>query len=75
MLFEGTNSPAPEAADPYTAVHVQAEAFGLDRVRLLDSRFKEIQELHRTGYLEWLDLDRLLSPFRSKCRPEYTGGC
>ncbi len=55
----------PPVYDPYTNALVEAEAFGLDRVRLLDSRFEDMQELHRTGYLEWLEPDRLLYPFRS----------
>lgn len=49
---------------PYDAPQVQAEPFSLDRVQLLDSRFKTNQELHRTGYLAWIDPDRLLYPFR-----------
>jgi autotransporter-associated beta strand protein len=53
------------ATPPSAAPVVQAEPFSLDRVRLLDSRFKSNQELHRTGYLAWINPDRLLYPFRS----------
>ncbi len=62
----GTNTSPPVTTNttPFTNVLVEAESFGLDRVRLLDSRFKDMQELHRTGYLAWVDPDRLLSPFR-----------
>jgi DUF1680 family protein len=35
------------------------------RVRLLDSPFKQRQELHRTGYLGTLEVERLLFPYRA----------
>ncbi|HOW65408.1 MAG TPA: glycoside hydrolase family 127 protein [Candidatus Paceibacterota bacterium] len=41
-----------------------AEAFDLNRVRLLDGPFKRIQELHRTGLVRQLEPDKLLFPFR-----------
>ena len=51
-------SPLP---DP---LHV-AEPFPLERVRLLPGRFKSNQDLLRTGYLAWIEPDRLLFPFRA----------
>jgi uncharacterized protein len=52
-------------------VDLGSEAFDLSDVRLLDSRFKEMQDLQRTGagtigYLTWLDPDRLLYDFRNQ---------
>ena len=44
---------------------VQAEPFTLDRVRLLDSRFKSNQDLDRTGFLSAITTDQLLYPFRA----------
>jgi len=41
----------------------QADAFPLDRVRLLDGPFRQAQELDRV-YLLAHDIDRLLAPFR-----------
>ena len=41
-----------------------AQVFSLDRVRLLDGPFKQIQELHRTGMVGALEPDRLLFQFR-----------
>jgi DUF1680 family protein len=49
----------------YTAPLTAADSFPVERVRLLDSRFKQNQDLHRTNYLAWLDADRLLYPFRA----------
>ena len=57
----GSNS-GPLAA-PSTAVPVKAERFDLQRVRLLDSPFREAQERDRK-YLHELDADRLLHNFR-----------
>jgi hypothetical protein len=52
-------------APPLTAPLTLADPFPLNRVRLLPSRFKSNQELHRTGYLAWISPDRLLHPFRA----------
>lgn len=49
---------------PYAAPLTAAGMFPLERVRLLNGRFKENQELHRTGYLAWLEPDRLLYHYR-----------
>ena len=49
---------------PYATPLADADPFPLERVRLLDGRFKQNQELHRTGYLAWLPPDRLLYQFR-----------
>ena len=49
------------------AVHAAppvAESFELSSVRLLDSPFKERQELHRTGLVGQLEPDKLLFGFR-----------
>ena len=65
-LGTSTNS-APkeeEIQNPFTNAYLQAEPFPMNRVRLLDSRFGEMQEMHRTGYLAWIDPDRLLHPYR-----------
>lgn len=66
FLVELEEADAPPAeTPPYAEPHVAASAFPLERVRLLDGgRFKEYQELHRTGYLAWLDPDRLLYHYR-----------
>jgi autotransporter-associated beta strand protein len=63
-VFEVEFGAAGVSTPPYAAPVLQAEPFPLDRVRLLDSRFKSNQDLHRTGYLAWLDPDRLLYQFR-----------
>ncbi len=47
------------AAPPSTVV------FDASRVRLLDGPFKQRQELHRTGRLGALEVDRLLYPYRA----------
>ncbi len=52
-------------------VELGSEAFDLSDVRLLDSRFKQMQDLQNTGsgtigYLNWLDPDRLLYDFRNQ---------
>ena len=48
------------------------------RVRLLDGPFKQRQELHRTGRLGALEVDRLLFPYRAAAglpqAPTVTGG-
>ena len=62
MVELGDPPPPPEP--PYAAPLLAAEPFPLERVRLLDSLFKQNQELHRTGYLAWLAPDRLLYQFR-----------
>ena len=41
-----------------------AKPFELGHVRLLDSPFKELQELHRTGIVGRLETDKLLFEFR-----------
>jgi autotransporter-associated beta strand protein len=51
------------------AAELGSQAVDLNNVRLLDSRFKQLQDLHRagsgtSGYLNWLDPDRLLYQFR-----------
>jgi autotransporter-associated beta strand protein len=56
--LEAVNAPS---ATPTLA----AEPFSLDRVRLLDSRFKSNQDLDRTGYLSSITTDQLLYPFRA----------
>jgi DUF1680 family protein len=43
---------------------LSAESFDLSRVRLLDSPFRQLQELHRTGLVGQLQPDRLLFGFR-----------
>jgi len=60
-----TNTPPAVTNTPYAEARTVAEAFPIDRVRLLDSRFKQNQEFHRTNYLAWLDPDRLLYQFRA----------
>jgi autotransporter-associated beta strand protein len=55
-----------EAVNPPTATPtLAAEPFSLDRVRLLESRFKSNQDLDRTGYLSTITTDQLLYPFRA----------
>jgi uncharacterized protein len=49
---------------PYAAPLGAAEKFPLERVRLLNGRFKENQDLHRSGYLAWFEPDRLLYHYR-----------
>lgn len=39
--------------------------FDASRVRLLDGPFKQRQELHRTGHVGALEVDRLLFPYRA----------
>lgn len=56
----------PLGISPYATPLTSANPFPIERVRLLDSRFKQNQELHRTGYLAWLEPDRLLNPFRAQ---------
>ena len=67
VAFNGTavTSDPAEVALIHPAPENRVEPFPIERVRLLDSRFKSNQELHRTGYLAWLDPDRLLHPFRT----------
>lgn len=50
----------PLPAAPPTTVMLDAS-----RVRLLDGPFKKRQELHRTGRLGGLEVDRLLFPYRA----------
>jgi uncharacterized protein len=50
-------------------VELGSTAIDLNNVRLLDSRFKQMQDLHRagagtSGYLNWLEPGRLLYEFR-----------
>jgi autotransporter-associated beta strand protein len=55
-----------EPVVPPTATPTQAaEPFPLDRVRLLEGRFKSNQDLDRTGYLSSITTDQLLYPFRA----------
>lgn len=77
LVLAAGNSPAVDLSSPnggmiepdttpYARPLTAAIPFPIERVRLLDSRFKQNQELHRTGYLAWLEPDRLLHPFRAQ---------
>jgi len=51
--------------DAYLSPLTAVDPFPNGRVQLLPSRFNQNRELHRTGYLAWLESDRLLWPFRN----------
>ncbi len=55
----------PPSSTNYISPLTVADPFPNERVQLLPSRFNQNRELHRTGYLAWLDFDRLLWPFRN----------
>ena len=64
-LIQADAAPPDDPDAPLPAPLHAASPFPLERVRLLESRFKTNQDLHRTGYLAWISPDRLLHPFRA----------
>lgn len=64
-VFAVELEPLAPLTPPYATPLADADPFPLERVRLLDSRFKQNQDLHRTGYLAWIPPDRLLYQFRN----------
>ncbi len=55
---------SPETMERPATKALAAESFDLSRVHLLDSPFKELQELHRKGLVGQLEPDKLLFGFR-----------
>jgi uncharacterized protein len=66
------------ASGPIPAASPATVMLDASRVRLLDGPFKQRQELHRSGRLGSLEVDRLLFPYRAAAglpqAPEVKGG-